>query len=387
MIASFTCSDPERNNHLIYTQHPNSRPPLKLQTSAVTPSPATTAGHGQTSQADTKPITLAVSPKVLSNQSDMHTKTTVNIAEITVGADFSPAGSPIQPSSPVMKIGSDTRSNRPTLATPPPSRPNSRRTPKRKRTVSPPSPSPTSKVSAAHRRSASRHTTTHRSAPASRRSSFQSHRPNVSLTPSMSGQGDLEFHREDLLALHRESCRLFQDGVSRPSPPSTTPHTPPQTVRASSEMGSPPLSPTLSTYISTSSRGHDSIMHGVVRPGPPRTHSVPVTTYDPDVLAPIQPSPTVIDWTSPSTRRREYEKIDRASTGVRGFWRRVAPRWCQFGHSRVPFFEEGKDGKANYEGSVRRIRMDLPDEPGEHKRGAMRVKLRRRFTTTGMNGS
>jgi hypothetical protein len=85
---------------------------------------------------------------------------------------------------------------------------------------------------------------------------------------------------------------------------------------------------------------------------------------------------TVIDWTSPSTRRREYEKIDRASTGVRGFWRRVAPRWCQFGDNRMPFFEEGKKGKGNYEGSVRRFRMDLPDEPADETGSRSRKGLK-----------
>jgi hypothetical protein len=42
-------------------------------------------------------------------------------------------------------------------------------------------------------------------------------------------------------------------------------------------------------------------------------------------------------------------------------WRRVAPKWCR-SDTRTPFFEEDKDGKGNYEGSVRRFRMDLPDE-------------------------
>lgn len=69
-----------------------------------------------------------------------------------------------------------------------------------------------------------------------------------------------------------------------------------------------------------------------------------------------------MEWTSTSTRRREYEKIDRASRGIHGLWRRVAPRWCQTRESRLPFFEEGKTSR---EGSVRRFRMDLPDEEPE----------------------
>lgn len=66
-----------------------------------------------------------------------------------------------------------------------------------------------------------------------------------------------------------------------------------------------------------------------------------------------------MEWTSPDTRRREYEKIDRASKGVRGLWRRVAPRCFQTHDSRTPFFEEGKPER---EGSVRRFRMDLPED-------------------------
>jgi hypothetical protein len=76
-----------------------------------------------------------------------------------------------------------------------------------------------------------------------------------------------------------------------------------------------------------------------------------------------------MEWTSPDTRRREYEKIDRASSGVRGLWRRVAPRCFQTRDSRVPFFEEGKPER---EGSVRRFRMDLPEdeEPGQESESA-----------------
>lgn len=80
-----------------------------------------------------------------------------------------------------------------------------------------------------------------------------------------------------------------------------------------------------------------------------------------------------MEWTSPSTRRAEYEKIDRASRGVRGLWRRVAPRWCQSRDSRAPFFEEGNP-KTDREGSVRRFRMDLPDEE-ESDRSMPRAQL------------
>ncbi|KAI9765369.1 MAG: hypothetical protein M1840_007449 [Geoglossum simile] len=66
---------------------------------------------------------------------------------------------------------------------------------------------------------------------------------------------------------------------------------------------------------------------------------------------------TVTDWKSPTTRRREYEEIDKRDRGLRGWWRRWSPSWC----SRSPrhVFYEGNKSDA---GSVRRYRLDLPDE-------------------------
>ncbi|EDN10901.1 predicted protein [Histoplasma mississippiense (nom. inval.)] len=79
---------------------------------------------------------------------------------------------------------------------------------------------------------------------------------------------------------------------------------------------------------------------------------------------------TVIDWTSPSTRRREYAEIDRSTRGVRGMWRKIGPSWCQPGGNRMmTFFEEGKGGKGMYEGSVRRFRMDVPTRDSNNNDG------------------
>jgi hypothetical protein len=97
-----------------------------------------------------------------------------------------------------------------------------------------------------------------------------------------------------------------------------------------------------------------------------RTASPSQSEADPQHLYEPVPVPaTVIDWTSPTTRRREYEKIDRSNRGLRRIWRRIAPRCFRSSDARTPFFEEGKDGKGNHEGSVRRFRMDIPDEKDE----------------------
>ncbi|CAF9929744.1 MAG: hypothetical protein ALECFALPRED_004441 [Alectoria fallacina] len=66
-----------------------------------------------------------------------------------------------------------------------------------------------------------------------------------------------------------------------------------------------------------------------------------------------------IDWTLPSTRRREYEKIDKARSGLRGLIRRVTPRILRK-NGRVGFHADD-DGKGSDVGTVRRFRMDVAD--------------------------
>lgn len=70
---------------------------------------------------------------------------------------------------------------------------------------------------------------------------------------------------------------------------------------------------------------------------------------------------TTIDWTQPATRRREYAEIDASHRGLRGLFRRLTPRWCQ-GQQRLQFYDERKNGSGSDCGSVRRYRLDLPDE-------------------------
>ncbi|EXJ56437.1 hypothetical protein A1O7_06781 [Cladophialophora yegresii CBS 114405] len=66
---------------------------------------------------------------------------------------------------------------------------------------------------------------------------------------------------------------------------------------------------------------------------------------------------TVISWTSNATRRTEYEKIDRAHSGVRGLVRRVWPQCLRKRNGRRGFFTGDCDGD-----SVRRFRMDVSDD-------------------------
>lgn len=209
--------------------------------------------------------------------------------------------------------------------------------------------------STGHSRSASRGT---RSRPESQRSSFQSPRRNVNtaIVPVPSSRVSPQEKRETLLALHRESCRLFQDSqpeqhLQRTNPTRYT-H---QKSRSSTDKESSSL------FASPYPTSHFDSNHA---PAPPhflgsRDRANTMPTINPSTSS-VQAPPTVMEWTSVDTRRREYEKIDRASSGMRGFWRRVAPRCFKSRDARTPFFEEGKPER---EGSVRRFRMDLPDEP------------------------
>ena len=102
-----------------------------------------------------------------------------------------------------------------------------------------------------------------------------------------------------------------------------------------------------------------------------RSPSLP--SFPPPPLSPTQtrqPSysnyvpATTIDWTLPSTRRKDYEKIDRSCRGIRGLWRKVVPRWC-CKSPRVGFFDEKGEEEKSDAGSVRRYRLDLAHEDGE----------------------
>ncbi|GLI82006.1 hypothetical protein PoHVEF18_010406 [Penicillium ochrochloron] len=261
-----------------------------------------------------------------------------------------------------------------------------------------------------HSRSNSRSTA--RSRPPSRHSSFHSPRrstnASISIVPVPSSRPNPLDKRESLLALHRESCRLFQDQDHQQPPPSLSKYStdePRPTLyrapstsyksrrdgRTSSENDfSAPSSPISSSHstrrFDPEHRGSVSSMttphflqHRDRSNTMPRNHSAAHHQshghgYSPSASS-IHVPATVIEWTSPSTRRAEYEKIDRASRGVRGLWRRVAPRWCQTRDSRTPFFEEGKTSR---EGSVRRFRMDLPDEEESDNKSKTRPWDKRR---------
>ena len=86
---------------------------------------------------------------------------------------------------------------------------------------------------------------------------------------------------------------------------------------------------------------------------------------------------TTTHWTSASTRKRDYERIDRQNTGVHGLIRRVMPR-CVSG-PQEKFYEKDQSDA----GSVRRYRLDVTESQiaaEKHDSMSQRPKAKSRWT-------
>ena len=94
---------------------------------------------------------------------------------------------------------------------------------------------------------------------------------------------------------------------------------------------------------------------------------------------------TTTHWISPSSRRRDYERIDKANTGLRGVIRRVVPR-CVSGPPER-FYEKDQSDAGSDAGSVRRYRLDVIESHVNEKeitrlptQASDRPKLKSRWT-------
>jgi hypothetical protein len=156
---------------------------------------------------------------------------------------------------------------------------------------------------------------------------------------------------EEALALHARSCELFAS-ASRP----TTSNTP--TGVSSAPYHHPGLYRSLSSTDALPISQHES-QQAIPLHAHAESSSLDVADEDKQYYSGSFP-PTVLHWTSDETRAKEYAAIDRSNTGIRGLLRKMLPKCVR--PDRSKFYDE-KDGSDA--GSVRRIRLDFPNEKNE----------------------
>jgi hypothetical protein len=202
---------------------------------------------------------------------------------------------------------------------------------------------------------------------------------------------------QDLISFHRQSCQLFQslEGTlassrgwhetdqaysRRGSAPNTRPSSP---CIIKTENGFAYLASAVSTSRFGSARSSRRNSSAAVTPLPSLydDHTPTSTSSSFSSLAgtscsileeklirplaslPSRPHPvSVTSWTSVESRRREYEKIDRSHSGLRGLWKRLTPRWCHGRRARKAFFD-GTDAETQ---SVRRYRLALDEDEDDN---------------------
>lgn len=143
---------------------------------------------------------------------------------------------------------------------------------------------------------------------------------------------------DDVLALHYRSCSLFPNIHVR-----SAPTTPPADFSEPQWHNRPPH--TESPPNLTAAQSADTL------------HGTETSSIEDDVDVPHYIPATTIHWNSLSTRKRQYAEIDRSRKGMRGFFRKITPKWmCQ---PTPKFYDPAKDSDA---GSVRRYRVELPED-------------------------
>ncbi|KAK8236975.1 hypothetical protein HDK77DRAFT_304811 [Phyllosticta capitalensis] len=252
----------------------------------------------------------------------------------------------------------------------------------------PRSPSTSERASLRKRRSrpSSKHSFT------SRESSGAHRRPSLSINRYRTAP-DRVFTSQDLdqvLALHTRSCSLFQTC----STPSSAPQSPGlrSTARYSAEIPRFNIDSAIPKHLSRTSLQQSitpELSSNRSAPSPATsnfsshsgTYSPTQQAFLPDDEDQHEPSTpaipaTTMHWTSPSTRRREYAEIDRSTRGLRGLVRRLTPKCFTTRHLQ-PFYDEKKAARGDDDAaSVRRYRIDLPDEEEEHEKNPWKETAR-----------
>ncbi|KAH7091229.1 hypothetical protein FB567DRAFT_269065 [Paraphoma chrysanthemicola] len=180
----------------------------------------------------------------------------------------------------------------------------------------------------------------HGSKPSSRRTSCtivdpsrsRHHRIQSSHAVSSGNRQDID----DVYALHHRSYSLFQNPSlhSRSGAPSPA-------LSQTEHFGFPVAPPRFSVDEANTIEEHD------------------LPKQSEETIAVAEEANIPMHWTSPCTRKRQYEKIDRANSGFRGLMNKVMPRCVSGPQER--FYEKDQSDV----GSVRRYRIDDEEEPNE----------------------
>ncbi len=157
-------------------------------------------------------------------------------------------------------------------------------------------------------------------------------------------------NRSHSLSLHGRGCRPFSSIDSMLASAHETPHI---EGICESRVSTRHTSVSLQSNASHGTRRSTPAPEYLARTSYPNTGSA----ASPKQAAKL-PSNTVISWSSDETRLVEYEKIDRAHSGFRGFCKELLPKsWYKA--SRRNFFNGECDGE-----SVRRYRLSIPEKMG-----------------------
>lgn len=164
---------------------------------------------------------------------------------------------------------------------------------------------------------------------------------------------------DDVLALHFRSCSLFQSHTQNSSLPSPT------ICGHGTDTGFTSVpSNAISAPTMTTPPGVDNI-NMIMNTNPSKGNEERMTS--------TEKADTTMHWMSPSTRQREYEKIDKANSGIRGLLRKIIPR-CVSGPPPPRFHEDDKSDV----GSVRRYRMDLSEDDEVDEKDTSLIRQRSR---------
>jgi hypothetical protein len=166
---------------------------------------------------------------------------------------------------------------------------------------------------------------------------------------------------DDVLALHFRSCSLFENpSYYSPLPsPAYAVRSGVASARASADIGPRHGNP-VSGLRDNQSADYFNIANPKIRV---------LTAGDgkecEDMISTAQTANpnTTMHWISPSTRKRQYEKIDKANSGLRGFVSKIVPR-CVSGPPPPKFYEKDQSDT----GSVRRYRISNDQEDGDEER-------------------